>query len=443
MARPAEFAHGDEFFSPFIAPGRSEREEMNLRPAQTLGILKALFAVGAEYIHVGFFNSAARGENWLWQTVMPSFAQGTAMAVNDLFRASTVLPGDMPLPTLGCYTLGFQQLKRNATLLAQCSKITTAECQNQNVVAEGELCQAPATGDWHGPVSYRFWAGSQSVAVYVRKHSSKSIFLIYGTVQPQSNQMGNAPLALNVSIQLSGSTVAFEVRRQGSTYVLDNTTTTTTTSSGGGGGGGGGGESSSERRVLVQPSWTQVDAWHEPWHPAYWAKSFVFEAEAHAGLATDAKRTADTLTERRAAHGSGDNAFDFVGATSFVSVSSAAAAMEYIFRPRGGTSSGLTAWVRLRWAMVLPVTNRGSSCVVLSVDGRVVGSGCAEASNAAAGFCWTRVGAVPASLTAAETTHVLAMRSGELSGQPSAPVHVDRLGLFVAAEAPSQYLDLC
>ena len=111
---------------------------MNLRPAQTLGILKALFAVGAEYFHVGFFNSAARGENWVWQTVMPTYAQAVAMAVNDLFRASTLLPGDMPLPQLGCYTLGYPQLKQNQTLLAQCSHAAmaaTAVCQAQNVVA--------------------------------------------------------------------------------------------------------------------------------------------------------------------------------------------------------------------------------------------------------------------------------------------------------------------
>ena len=121
-----------------LLAGWSEREEMNLRPAQTLGILKALFTVGAEYFHVGFFNSAARGENWLWQTVMPTYAQATAMAVNDLFRASTLLPGDMPLPQLGCYTLGYPQLKHNQTLLAQCSHAAmaaTAACQAQNVVA--------------------------------------------------------------------------------------------------------------------------------------------------------------------------------------------------------------------------------------------------------------------------------------------------------------------
>lgn len=118
--------------------GWSEREEMNLRPAQTLGILKALFAVGAEYFHVGFFNSAARGENWVWQTVMPTYAQATAMAVNDLFRSSTLVPGDMPLATTRCYTVGYPQLKQNQTLFAQCSQAATAAttaCKARNVVA--------------------------------------------------------------------------------------------------------------------------------------------------------------------------------------------------------------------------------------------------------------------------------------------------------------------
>eukprot|EP01052_Picozoa_sp_SAG31_P036029 SAG31_NODE_4434_length_3233_cov_1.725909_1_plen_95_part_10 len=67
MARPAEIAADDRFFSPFIACGWSEKEvshsahesfdrlttitdaqEMNLRPSQDLAILKSLMAAGAE-----------------------------------------------------------------------------------------------------------------------------------------------------------------------------------------------------------------------------------------------------------------------------------------------------------------------------------------------------------------------------------------------------------
>ena len=102
MARPAEFAAGDRFFSPFIACGWSEKEEMNLRPSQDLAILKGLMAAGAEYIHVGQFNGVGRGSNWVWQTVMPVYSQGVATAVADLWRHSTLLEGDMPLPVYTC-----------------------------------------------------------------------------------------------------------------------------------------------------------------------------------------------------------------------------------------------------------------------------------------------------------------------------------------------------
>lgn len=290
---------------------------------------------------------------------------------------------------------------------------------------EGELCQPPSTGGWHKPVSYRFWAGSQSVAVYVRKHNSKSIYLIYGTVQPQSNQIGNAPKALNVSIQLEGSTLAFEVRRQGSTYVFDNTSRTTHSTS------------DREQDAAAHPSWTQIDSWHEATHPAYWSKSIVFEAEAHAELADDIGRIAFSFTEGCAAEGVDGNGFNFVGATSFVSMSSVApnAATKYIFRPRRD-SHDLTAWVRLRREAAGMHNGDSSSCVVLAIDGRTFGSiGCARLPTAAT-FCWTRVGPVPSSLIVAETTQTLTLQ-GQHSNQ-SLQVDIDKLGLFVEAEQPSK-----
>ena len=107
MARPAEFAAGDRFFSPFIACGwvrncdgnlgkfdhtlgmfdgyfrQSEKEEMNLRPSQDLAILKGLMAAGAEYIHVGQFNGVGRGSNWTIQTC-------SLQTLSDVFANSTV-----------------------------------------------------------------------------------------------------------------------------------------------------------------------------------------------------------------------------------------------------------------------------------------------------------------------------------------------------------------
>ena len=38
--RPSEIASGDHYFMPFLSAGWTEREEMSLRPAQLLGLLK-------------------------------------------------------------------------------------------------------------------------------------------------------------------------------------------------------------------------------------------------------------------------------------------------------------------------------------------------------------------------------------------------------------------
>ena len=402
VSRPAEIAHGDHFFSPFISSGWSEREELNLRPAQTLGVEKCLVCAGAEYFHVyGAANGIARGENYIWQTAMPTYATASAMAVHDLWRNSRLLVGDMPLPQVGCYTNGYkksdvygQGIRTNRTLLEQCKKVNEPGCDAGDVVAEGELCSPPDSGGWHPPVSYRFWAQSQSVAVYARKHVSKAIYLIVGTVQPQSNMVGNAPLVVNASISIAGRRLALEFRRQGSVYVLHNTTGTA--------------------------SLTQVDTWHEATHPSYWQDSFVFEAELHASLSSDCQRGAETVTERRAGAAEGD----FVGATTFVEVSPTSL-HKYIFRPRRNGEGPLSAWVR--WRSVEP-----GSCVSLSVDDREVGSACTEKNVQMGQFCWARV--AEAVTVAPEATQSLVVRGS------GGATHLDGLALFVAGETPTEGL---
>ena len=70
------------------------------------------------------------------------------------------------------------------------------------------------------PVNWRFWAGSEDVVVYVRKLKTASAYLISGAILPQSNVAGNAPEKLNVTINLAGMKLIFEVRRQGSVYSM-------------------------------------------------------------------------------------------------------------------------------------------------------------------------------------------------------------------------------
>lgn len=53
---PSQIATGDTVWSPFVAAGWSEQEELNTRPAQWLGFLKLLTVTGAEYFYGGFFS---------------------------------------------------------------------------------------------------------------------------------------------------------------------------------------------------------------------------------------------------------------------------------------------------------------------------------------------------------------------------------------------------
>ena len=105
------------------------------------------------------------------------------------------------------------------------------------------------------PINYRFWAGSQDVVVYARKHNLTNDYVIGATIQPQSNYAGNTPTSWNATITLAGATLVFEVRRQGSVYALRTSTS-------------------------GQPvSFVQLDGWHEDAHPSFWNTGFHPEAE--------------------------------------------------------------------------------------------------------------------------------------------------------------------
>ena len=181
-----ELAQGDKLFSPFISPGWSQNEEHNIRPAQYLGLLKALSAAGAENFNPGFFNTAsaygglnpppANPAGYAWQAVIPSYAQAITSRYENLLRNSDLLEGDVPNP-------GTNPILPN----------------------------------------YSFTAGNQQNLVVIRKDHTQNIYVITGTIQPNSNMIGNAVLESDAIIKLNGSTLQFDIRRQGSTYIYDNT----------------------------------------------------------------------------------------------------------------------------------------------------------------------------------------------------------------------------
>jgi fibronectin type III domain protein len=178
-SRYNELAVGDRLYSPFVAAGWDVNPESNIRPGQWLGLLKCLNMTGAEFFYTGFFSLSSPwpdSKNWIWQAVMPSYAQAVTSRYEDLLRNGYLMDGDIG----------------NSFI---------------NPTAPG----------------YAFWSGDLRNLVVVRKHNSQQKYAITGTVQPNSNMTGNAELESTATITLDGQSLSFKIRRQGSVYIYDNT----------------------------------------------------------------------------------------------------------------------------------------------------------------------------------------------------------------------------
>jgi hypothetical protein len=177
--RRTEIQLGDHLFAPFVSAGWN-LEENNIRPAQWLGLLKAMTMLGAEFFHVGYFNVTGKtgwpngaGPNdprgYVYQAAMPAYAQAVISNIYDDWRKSVLLN---PQPNL-----------------------------NPDVY------------------SFRMKASKENHLVIARKLGAK--YIIFGTVQPSSNYQNSAPVEESTSISLEGKTIRFKIRRQGSMYMLD------------------------------------------------------------------------------------------------------------------------------------------------------------------------------------------------------------------------------
>ncbi len=176
-SRKVELALGDKLFSPPVAAGWDADETKNVRPAQWLGMLKAISMAGAEYFYPSFFSTTAPfqdSKNWAWQVVMPAYSQAISSRYEDFFRNGYLMEGDVP--------------------------------------------DNYATPSYN---AYSFKSGDLRKLVVVRKHNTIAKYAITGTLQPNSNMQGNAENSGVATITLDGQSVKFNVRRQGSTYIYD------------------------------------------------------------------------------------------------------------------------------------------------------------------------------------------------------------------------------
>lgn len=274
--RHYEIQAGDNLYSPFISAGWNEDEERNIRPGQWLGLLKCMSMLGAEYYFAGFFNEAssynapnpppAKPEGYVWQAVIPSYAQAVSSRYEDILRNGDLLPGDVP----NSYT---------------------------NPTAPG----------------YSFEAGDARKLVVVRKSKTQDIYAITGTIQPNSNMAGNTEIESDAVISLNGVKLQFKIRRQGSTYIYDNTNPSA-------------------------PVFYQLDEWHESAHPFRWSKDFTLESELSDNLPASVSIKTDKA--------SGSVAGDFRNATSYITFSNSSNPVLFQFEPR--TASNYYFWIRAR-----------------------------------------------------------------------------------------------
>lgn len=240
-ARQYELAEGDDFFAPCVSPGVSEGSsgiytlsdfEM-MRPSSYLAMLKGLAALGADHYLTFAYNMPSpcfpnKSEWNTWQYVMPAYAQAITSRFYDLYKNSTLLPGDANYLFVG------------------------------------------------GDRQYSFSTGSLADLVVVREEKDlqgnyKAKYAIFGTSQYELyGDSVNSPYSKIVAINLTdhlgnliNKKMKFQIRRQGSVYIYDTQPDLTTAAPQG-----------------IKPHiFYQIDKWHERNHPLRWSKDIRMEAE--------------------------------------------------------------------------------------------------------------------------------------------------------------------
>jgi len=288
--RATEIKLGDKLFSPFVSAGWGE-EEKNIRPAQWLSLLKAMVMLGADFFYVGYFNVTGAGGKWpngsgpydprgyAYQVAMPAYAQAMASHIRDF-------------------------------------------------IAEGELLNPATPNDQAN--QFRFKGKAENELILVRKLGKK--YLIYGSIQPNSNLKGNVPDETITQINLEGRELRFAIRRQGSVYVLDLSRST--------------------------PVMYQIDGWHEHKHPWYWQKATEIEAEM-----PDNHVFADNIRNDKL---EGD-AWDFSNMVAYFNFNSNNLRPDYVFRTRN--TGAQYCFVRAR------VRNGKEATLKVLVDGEESNAG--------------------------------------------------------------------
>lgn len=284
-ARNTELGLGDSYFTPFVAAGYNANEEINIRPAQYMGLMKCLNLFGARSFYTGYFNEAAsynppnpppaNPKGYVWQAIVPVYAQAATDWVMSNTGTDTLLAGDMP----------DDYVKR--------------------------------TGSFFG-----FYSGTAEILTLVRKKITLPDTIEYniGTCyQRMSSQIGASPLVDTAVFTVEGRNMRLLTRLQGSVYKVD---------------------LNKDTAVVIQ-----YDAWHENTHPERWSKDFYIEAE-HYGEYVSGAKDVRSIPYQASAASSFDFTASTTYLTWRDSANYSRDTLSYAFNLR--TDTTLYVWVKMR-----------------------------------------------------------------------------------------------
>lgn len=287
---------GDSLFNPAVSPGYNDQfttvtDVEMVRPGQFLGVLKALGALGADTYSFFMYhgnNSPRIDKHRVWKPVMLSYAQAVTSRASEFWYHGQVLVGD-----------------------------TAADPSDPEVTWFTFNTQCPMD------------------LIVGREEYGTNRYLLSGAIQRSTNMPSSGPKSKDVCIAFRDAqdsivldSLAFEIRLQGSTYVLE---------------------------LDAQDTFfMQLDGWHEWSDPWRWCRDFNFEAEVTDTVFGNWSHA----TERPLAEFPGD----FRNYTSYLSLDAIGAGSRYYFQPRFHEQNVLFGWVRAR-------ATAGNGSLSLNLDG--------------------------------------------------------------------------
>ncbi len=142
----------------------------------------------------------------------------------------------------------------------------------------------------------RYPVEEQNTLLTIRKHANKKVYVISGAAQTTKNTVPQPPLKSIATFELNGYQIKLPIRRQGSTYILDFT---------------------QSQSIKL----TQLDAWHQAYHPHWWSKDYLLDCS----LFDSPKNQTPTITD----YTKSNNTLDFSTFSSYKRITSSNQILTY------------------------------------------------------------------------------------------------------------------